>query len=274
MTENTPSEQPKEETAPVEEKKPETTEEKKPEDVTLTADLPVDDKVTEPEIDVPEEPKDDKVTEPEIDVPEEPKDDLVEEPEVVEEEDEVEPEPVWLPPKKKIFTMRDIIIGKLIINITTGASGEPLEKAKTVLRNMVEQQPCERRAKQTIRTWSIRKGEPISCLVTLRGTKAEDFLKRGFTAVRNRISPRSFDRDGNFAFGIKEHIDIPGERYNPNLGIIGMDVIVNLERPGYRVKRKRRARSRIGHTHRVTRDEAMEFVKSKYGVEVELPVER
>ena len=258
MTENTPSEQPKEETAPVEEKKPETTEEKKPEDVTLTADLPVDDKVTEPEIDVPEELKDD----------------LVEEPEVVEEEDEVEPEPVWLPPKKKIFTMRDIIIGKLIINITTGASGEPLEKAKTVLRNMVEQQPCERRAKQTIRTWSIRKGEPISCLVTLRGTKAEDFLKRGFTAVRNRISPRSFDRDGNFAFGIKEHIDIPGERYNPNLGIIGMDVIVNLERPGYRVKRKRRARSRIGHTHRVTRDEAMEFVKSKYGVEVELPVER
>ena len=258
MTENTPSEQPKEETAHVEEKKPETTEEKKPEDVTLTADLPVDDKVTEPEIDVPEEPKDDKV----------------EEPEVVEEEDEVEPEPVWLPPKKKIFTMRDIIIGKLIINITTGASGEPLEKAKTVLRNMVEQQPCERRAKQTIRTWSIRKGEPISCLVTLRGTKAEDFLKRGFTADRNRISPRSFDRDGNFAFGIKEHIDIPGERYNRNLGIIGMDVIVNLERPGYRVKRKRRARSRIGHTHRVTRDEAMEFVKSKYGVEVELPVER
>ena len=195
--------------------------------------------------------------------------------EVVEEEiEEVEPEPVYKPIKKIMTGKRDILVRKVIVNITTGASGEPLDKAMTLLQSITGQKSTARRAKQTIRDWGIRKGEPIACLVTLRGDNATEFLKKGFTAVRNRIHPKSFDRTGNFAFGIKEHIDIPGQRYDPNLGIIGMDVMVNLERQGYRVKRRRRARARVGHSHRITKEEAMEYVKSSFGIEVSIPVER
>ena len=202
------------------------------------------------------------------------KEDADEDTEELVKEVDIEPEPVYKPIEKVFTGKRDIMVRKVIVNITTGASGEPLDKAMTLLQNITGQKSTSRRAKQTIRNWGIRKGEPISCLVTLRGNNAMDFLKKGFTAVRNRIHPKSFDRNGNFAFGIKEHIDIPGQRYNPNLGIFGMDVMVNLERQGYRINRRRRARARVGHNHRITKEEAIEYVKKSFKVEVVIPVER
>lgn len=193
---------------------------------------------------------------------------------------EEEPEEIETPRvevRRRVSTghrsMREPKIGKVVINITTGQSGEPLDRAMTILENLTGQRPCTRRAKQTIRTFGIRRNEPISCMVTLRGERAEAVLRKAFQAVGNAINQRSFDRDGNFAFGIKEHIDIPGQRYNPSLGITGMDVMVTVERPGYRVARRKRGRSRIGRSQRVIRDESIEFIKSHFGVEVGLPGE-
>lgn len=183
----------------------------------------------------------------------------------------------YVPPSRtrtpRIRSMRDLVIGKVVVNITVGESGEPLNRAMTILESLTDQKPVMRRAKQTIRTWGIRKNEPISCMVTLRREKAEALLKKTFPAVNNRINPRSFDRQGNFAFGIREHIDIPGQRYDPNLGIVGMDIMATVERPGYRVARKRRAKSKISRSHRVTREESIEFIKRSFGVEVRLPDE-
>lgn len=164
--------------------------------------------------------------------------------------------------------MRKPGVGKVVVNISTGQSGEPLNRAMTILEKLTGQRPCIRRARRTIRTFGISKNEPMACMVTLRGERAEAFLERALDAVGNRVSPRSFDRHGNFAFGIGEHIDIPGTRYDPSLGIVGMDVMVSVERPGYRVARRRRARSKVGSGHRVTRDEAMEFIKNRFGTEV------
>ncbi len=170
-------------------------------------------------------------------------------------------------------TMQKILIGKVVVNITVGQSGEPLDRAMTILENLTAQKPVVRRAKQTIRNWGIRRNEPISCMVTLRKDKAESFLRKTFPAVGNRINPRSFDKQGNFAFGIREHIDIPGQRYDPNLGIVGMDIMAIVERPGYRITRKRRSKSRVSKSHRVTREESIEFIKQSFGVEVGLPSE-
>jgi large subunit ribosomal protein L5 len=166
--------------------------------------------------------------------------------------------------------MREIKIGKVVVNISVGTSGQPLVNAMRILQQITDQQPAQRTAKQTIRQFGIRKNEPIACMVTLRGEKADEFLKKAFQGIRNRINSRSFDKNGNFAFGIREHIDIPGTRYDPNLGIIGMDVNVTLERPGYRVSKRKRGRSRIGSTHRVTPKEAMSYVSTTYGVQVGL----
>jgi large subunit ribosomal protein L5 len=119
-----------------------------------------------------------------------------------------------------------------------------------------------------VKDFGIREGEPIACLTTLRGEKANEFLKRGLEAVANTLKASSFDENGNFAFGVKEHIEIPGTKYQPELGIFGMDIIGTLERPGYRVKRRRIRPSRIGKSHRVSRDDAIKFVSNKFGVQV------
>jgi len=159
-------------------------------------------------------------------------------------------------------------IEKVVVNMSVGKSGEPLEKATKVLEQLTGQKPCKRKAKKTIRDFGIRKGEPIACLVTLRKQRALEFLKRAFQAVENKILKEHFDQHGNFSFGIKEHIDVPGTKYIPELGIHGMDVSVTLSRPGQRVKRRHRASARIGLGHRLTPEEAIAFVQDEFGIEI------
>ncbi|MGC8960904.1 MAG: 50S ribosomal protein L5 [Candidatus Bathyarchaeia archaeon] len=164
--------------------------------------------------------------------------------------------------------MRRIRIGKVVVNISVGKSGEPLEKAARVLQDITGHKPSRRRAKKTIKNFGIRKGEPISCMVTLRGGDAEAFLRRALDAVGRRLKQSSFDEEGNISFGLKEHIEIPGVKYDPELGIYGMDITVNLERPGYRVKRRRRCPSDIGKTHKITRGEADKFMEEAFSVQI------
>ena len=159
-------------------------------------------------------------------------------------------------------------IDKVVVNISVGKSGEPLERASKILNQLTGQNPCKRKAKKTIRDFGIRKGEPIACLVTLRKERARAFLEKTFQAVDNKISKGSFDRFGNFSFGIKEHIEIPGTKYVPELGIYGMDISVSLRRAGYRVKHRHRTKSKIGASHIVKPAEAMSFIKEEFEVEI------
>ena len=86
--------------------------------------------------------------------------------------------------------------------------------------------------------------------------------------VENKLSPKSFDSQGNFSFGVKEYIDVPGLRYDPEIGILGFDVAVSLVRPGYRIMRRRRLTSPISSTHRISKDDAIVFVKDKFGAKI------
>lgn len=166
---------------------------------------------------------------------------------------------------KKPNSMLRPKIGKVVVNMSVGQSGESLQRAMTVLQQLTNQKPCTRKAKKTIRDFGIRKGEPISCICTLRGDKAANFLNM---ALENNISSSQFDNNGNFSFGIKEHISLPGVRYDPNLGIFGMDVSVVIEKPGYRVKRRQRATSKIGRKQRITVRESMTFIEDTFGIEI------
>jgi large subunit ribosomal protein L5 len=159
-------------------------------------------------------------------------------------------------------------IEKVTVNMSVGQSGKPLEQAATILQQLTNQKPSRRQAKKTIREFGIRKGESIACLVTLRNKKAEEFLRKALQAVENKLSKYCFDRQGNFSFGIKEHIDIPGTKYVPDLGIHGMDISVSLGRAGYRVKRRHRVKSRVGKDHLLTADEAVLFIKDEFDVEI------
>lgn len=163
--------------------------------------------------------------------------------------------------------MKNIAISKVVINIGVGRSGEPVEKAKKALNILTGQQPKVCGARNTVRDFGIHKGEPIGAMVTLRRDKAVDFLKRVIAAKGNIIKASSFDDSGNLSIGIHEHIDIPGTRYDPDIGIFGMDVCMALSRPGYRISRKRN-KSSIGKSHRIKREDAISFLKQTFGVEV------
>ena len=164
--------------------------------------------------------------------------------------------------------MREVKLAKVIVHINVGKSGEMLEKAKRVLNDITGQKPCTKQAKRTLKDFGIREGEPIACLTTLRGEKGSEFLKRGLEAVSNSLKRSSFDENGNFAFGIKEHIEIPGTKYVPELGIFGMDVMGTLERRGFRIKRRRIRPSHVGKSHKVNQDDAIKFMTGKFGVQI------
>jgi large subunit ribosomal protein L5 len=159
-------------------------------------------------------------------------------------------------------------IEKVVVNISVGKSGEPLEKATRVLKEITGQTPCKRRAKDSIRDFNIRKGESIACIVTLRDEKALEFLNKALPVVDKKISARCFDKQGNFSFGLKEHIELPGVKYDPDVGIFGMDVCVSMIRPGYRVKSRRKHKGKIGSKHVLTPEESMIFARETFGVEI------
>ncbi|MGZ3608085.1 50S ribosomal protein L5 [uncultured archaeon] len=165
-------------------------------------------------------------------------------------------------------TMRTPSIEKITVHIGTGESGERLTTAEKLLETIVKQKSIRANARKTIPAFSIKKKEPIGCKVTLRGKRANEFLKTAFNILENKLNASQFDKDGNFSFGIEEHTDFPGMKYDPSIGIFGMDVNVALKRAGYRITRRKIEQHKIPQNHRLTKEDAISFVKSKYSVEV------
>ncbi|MFQ5831146.1 MAG: 50S ribosomal protein L5 [Candidatus Thorarchaeota archaeon] len=163
--------------------------------------------------------------------------------------------------------MKQPFIAKVVVDMCTGG-GEPLNRASTILEQLTGQAPVQSRARQTVRDFGIRRKEPIAVRVTLRDDRAQKFLTRALEAKENSLLIRNWDEDGNFAFGIGEHINIPDVKYDPQLGIQGMNITVCVERPGFRVKRRRRRRTRVPYRHRITPEESMVFIKNKFGIEI------
>lgn len=159
-------------------------------------------------------------------------------------------------------------IEKVTVNIGVGEAGERLQKAETVLLNITGHKPVQTLSKTTNKDLGIRKRMPIGCKVTLRGKSAEEFLVKALQTRNNKIAEYAFDDHGNFSFGIPDHTLFKDQKYDPEIGIFGMDVCVTMEKPGYRVKRRRIRRHSIPKHHQVTREETMKFIQEKFKVEV------
>ncbi len=164
--------------------------------------------------------------------------------------------------------MRKIEIDKVVINVGVGEAGERLQKAQQIIEELTGAKAVRTKAKVRQPSWGIRPGLEIGLKVTLRGKKAIEFLKRTLEAKDFTLKADQFDKHGNFAFGISEHIELPGAKYDPELGIIGFDVIVALKRPGYRVKNRKYKKGKIGKKHRITKEEGIEFAKQRLGIKV------
>lgn len=168
----------------------------------------------------------------------------------------------WKNPMKKPF------LEKIVLNIGVGGGGEELEKAIGVLEQITGQVPVRSLSKVNVKEFNLRKGRPIGCKITIRGENAERLLKRLLIVNNNKILRKSFDNFGNFAFGIDEHIKIPQTEYEAGIGLWGLDVCGRIIRPGMRVKYRRKRRSKIPPHHYVSRIEAQNFLKQKFGVDI------
>ncbi|MCJ7444739.1 MAG: 50S ribosomal protein L5 [Methanotrichaceae archaeon] len=159
-------------------------------------------------------------------------------------------------------------IDKVVVHVGVGESGQRLVNAETILKQITNQNPVRSIARKTLPTFGIKKGEPIGTKLTLRGKTAEEFLIVAFKAVGNNLSAGQFDDNGNFSFGVEEHTDFPGMKYDPEIGIFGMDINVAMKRAGYRIARRRVAKKKLPAKQKLNKSETMEYVHKKFGVEI------
>ncbi len=164
--------------------------------------------------------------------------------------------------------MKKISLEKVVLNMGLGRSGDAVQIAKNALQQISGKNPSARDAKETQRDWGIRKGEPIGVAVTIRGEEANALLKRLFDAKGNQVKGKSFDNFGNYSFGINEHIDIPGVKYDPKIGILGLGISVALSRPGYGIRTRSKHKAKVGKKHIIKSEEAKDYLIKEFGVTV------
>ena len=164
--------------------------------------------------------------------------------------------------------MREIRIEKVVVNIGVGEAGERLVKAQKVLEMVTGHKSVQTSSRTINRDWGIRKGMPLGCKVTLRGDDAAEFLKKALPIREMRVPEYSFDKEGNMSFGISDYTDFEGMKYDPDIGIYGMDINVVLRRAGNRITKRALLRRSIPKEHRVARDEAIQFMKDNFNVKV------
>ena len=149
--------------------------------------------------------------------------------------------------------MRELRVEKVVVNIGVGEAGERLVKAQKVLEMVTGQKSVQTMSKT---------------INTLRGEAAETFIERALPIREMRVPIYSFDQEGNMSFGITDYTDFDGMKYDPEIGIFGMDISVVLRRPGNRITRRALLRRRVPKDHRVNRDEAIQYMKDRFNVEV------
>ncbi|WP_458189433.1 50S ribosomal protein L5 [Haladaptatus sp. NG-WS-4] len=169
--------------------------------------------------------------------------------------------------ESEFHQMREPRVEKIVVHMGVGEGGRELANAEDILEDVTEQQSVRTLAKSTLPDFGIRQGDPIGAKVTLRGESAHEFLDTALPLAD--LSKGQFDETGNFSFGIEEHTEFPSQEYDPNVGIYGLDVTVNLVRPGYRVAKRDKVSRQIPSNHRLTVEDAIAFLEANFDVEVD-----
>jgi large subunit ribosomal protein L5 len=163
--------------------------------------------------------------------------------------------------------MREPTVEKVVVHMGVGEGGRELANAEEILEDVTGQQSVRTLANSTKPEFGIRQGDPIGAKVTLRDDDAEEFLGKALPLAD--VSASQFDENGNFSFGVEEHTEFPSQEYDPNVGIYGLDVTVNLVRPGYRVSKRDKVTRSIPSSHQLTADDAVAYIESNFDVEIE-----
>lgn len=124
---------------------------------------------------------------------------------------------------------------KIVINMGVGDAIQnikALDAAQTELNLITGQWPAVGRAKKSISSFKLRKGQAIACYVTMRGKRMYEFFDRLVNIVLPRVrdfrgvSPRSFDGRGNYTLGIKDQLVFPEIDYTKVEKTRGMNITI------------------------------------------------
>jgi large subunit ribosomal protein L5 len=162
--------------------------------------------------------------------------------------------------------MRDIKVQKLTLNIGTGKDQVLLEKAQRLLNTITGVTSVRTVTQARIAAWGLRPGLPIGVKVTLRKKQALDLIPKLLYAKDMKLAENNFDDNGNVSFGMKEYTDIKDARYDPDIGSMGLQCSITLERPGSRIKRRKVLKRIVPVHHRVSKVDAIKFMKANFSV--------
>ena len=164
--------------------------------------------------------------------------------------------------------MKNISVEKVTLNIGAGKDQAKLEKGIRLISGITGLKPVKTFATKRIQEWGLRLGLPIGCKLTLRNKEALELLKRLLEAKDNTLSTSNMDNEGNISFGIREYIDVPGVKYDPDIGIMGFQVCITLKRKGFRVKNRAIKRAIIPKKHRISQQDSIDFMKNTFNMKI------
>tara|TARA_B100001142_G_C13970674_1_gene514742 strand:+ start:114 stop:668 length:555 start_codon:yes stop_codon:yes gene_type:complete len=140
---------------------------------------------------------------------------------------------------KSQFGYKNVFMGpeieKIVINMGLGLDGNDAKIMKSCeedLGKITGQKPVVTKFKKSVANFKTRKGTNAGLKVTLRKNKMYEFLDRLVNIALPRIkdfrglSPKGFDKFGNYTFGVKEHIIFPEVSFDRADKVRGLDIII------------------------------------------------
>lgn len=163
--------------------------------------------------------------------------------------------------------MRKIALDKVVINIGTGSDDPKQASAKRLLELITGRKPMDERSKKRIPAFKISPGTKIGAFVTVR-EETKELAKRLLDAVDNRLKESSISNN-TASFGIREYIDISGVKYDPKIGMLGMNVNLSFKRPGMCIERRKIRGGKVAKHHAVVSPkEIKEFMQRELKTEI------
>jgi large subunit ribosomal protein L5 len=163
--------------------------------------------------------------------------------------------------------MRGIVMDKLVINIGSGSEEKTFANAKLLLELITKRNPAPSFSRKRNPAFKVTKGQRIGAFVTVRGDETAPLAKRLLDAIDDKLKESSIT-ENSVSFGIKEYIDISGVKYDPKIGMLGMNVNISFKRKGERVMLRKRKLASVAKRHRiVTRELIKDYMKNKFNIE-------
>ncbi len=165
--------------------------------------------------------------------------------------------------------MRQIFLDKVVINIGVGQNENLVENAKALIKKLTNHNAGTTVSKRRDPELKLRKGQEIGAVSTLRKKEAYDFLKRALDANSNIITKTAV-AGNSLNFGIKEYIYFTGVKYDPKIGILGMNVNAAFARKGARVAHRKRKAGTPDKRHSwITKEEIMQYLQKNFAVKLQ-----